>query len=169
MQRRDMRALTPAGVLLLAVDYRVGRNLAPAARARLRAHFAANRNPQRLPQVREINVSADEPCLIVSVGKLIQEVSRRLAALQRTLRMVVEDPDVQGGAPTFKGTRLIVRQVAAAVARGVSRQEMAEDYGLTPEMFEAAAIYAEVRPPRGRPARKGKTVGTRSHGFASAA
>jgi uncharacterized protein (DUF433 family) len=162
VQRRDMRALTPAGVLLVAVDYRVGRNLSPAARARLRAHFAANPDPQRLPKVRDVSVSADEPCLIVSVGKLIQEVSQRLSALQRALRMVIEDPDVQGGAPTFKGTRLVVRPVATALARGVPRQEMTEDHGLTPEMFEAATIYAEVRPARGRPTREPRTVGTRS-------
>ncbi len=167
VRRGNIRALTPAGALLVAADCRLGRSLAPAARARLRALLAST-GPNRLPAVTDVNVSIEEPQVIVSLARLKDEVAARLAALQRTLRMVVEDPEMQGGAPTFKGTRITVRPVAVALARGVPRKEMAEDYGLTAEMFEAARIYAEVRPVRGRPKRV-RANGMGSGRFARAA
>ena len=153
VRTRNSRALTPAGALLVAADYRLGRSLSPAARARLREQIAANADPRRVPAVKDISVSIEPPEVVVSLGKLKGEVSGRLLALQRALRMIVEDPDVQGGAPTFKGTRIVVRLVAAALERDVPAEELFEDYGLTPEMLEAARIYAEVRPARGRPIR----------------
>ena len=161
VRSRNQRTLTPAGALLVAADYKLGRSLAPAARARLRERIAANADPQRIPAVKDISVSTESPEVVVSLGKLKSEVSERLTALQRALRMVVEDPDVQGGAPTFKGTRIVVRLVAAALARGVPVEELFEDYGLTAQMLEAARIYAEVRPARGRPIREVAVSGKR--------
>jgi uncharacterized protein (DUF433 family) len=169
IRRRDTRALTPAGAFLIAADYRLGRTLAPGARARLRLHLVRNADPQRLPHLTAVDVSKDGLQVVVSLGRIREEIAGRLAALRRTLRLVVEDPDVQGGAPTFKGTRITVRPVAMALARGVSRQEMSKDYGLTAEMFEAARIYDEVRPARGRPGRHAARGLARSRGAARAA
>jgi uncharacterized protein (DUF433 family) len=131
------------------------------ARARLRERLSATVRSRRVPAVKEITLSADSHEVVVSLGKLKTEVSERLAGLQKALRMIVEDPDVQGGAATFKGTRIVVRLVAAALARGVPVEELAEDYRLTPEMLEAARIYDEVRPARGRPTREFHASGKR--------
>jgi uncharacterized protein (DUF433 family) len=154
VRTRNRRGLTPAGVLLMAADYRVGRSLSATARAKLRQQIAANADPHRVPAVKSINVSTEPPEVLVVLEKLRDEISERLTALQKALRMIVEDPDVQGGAPTFRGTRIVARLVAAAVARGVPADELFEDYGLTPQMLEAACIYAEVRPARGRPVKE---------------
>ena len=60
--------------------------------------------------------------------------------------------EIQGGAATFKGTRLLVHQIASLLLEGVAEAELRTDYPhLTPEMIEAAEIYARSHPPRGRP------------------
>ena len=75
-----------------------------------------------------------------------QDRYRRAAAL------IVEDPDVQGGAATFRGTRLLVHHVADLLDQGVPEAELREDHPrLTPEMIEVARIYAKAHPRRGRP------------------
>lgn len=59
--------------------------------------------------------------------------------------LIVEDPDVQAGAPTFRGTRILVLPVAQALRRGVHRAEIKADYGLTDEQLEAALAYEAAR------------------------
>jgi uncharacterized protein (DUF433 family) len=62
-------------------------------------------------------------------------------------------PEVQGGEPVIAGTRLPVRAVAERLRRGDALDDLAEDYpGITRDAFEAARIYAESHPRRGRPA-----------------
>ena len=61
----------------------------------------------------------------------------------------VADPDVQGGVPTFKGTRIPVYQITGLLKRGVPERELREDYPhLTAEMIDAAQIYVRVLPHR---------------------
>ena len=64
--------------------------------------------------------------------------------------LVVEDPDVQGGAATFKAARIPVQQVAKLLARRADEAELFEDYPrLTQQMIEAARLYAKLHPERG--------------------
>ncbi len=66
--------------------------------------------------------------------------------------LIVEDAEIQGGAATFRGTRLLVHHIADLLGQGVSTTELQEDYPrLTPEMLVAAPIYARAYPQRGRP------------------
>jgi uncharacterized protein (DUF433 family) len=68
------------------------------------------------------------------------------------MKLIVEDPEIQGGAATFKGTRLLVHDVAGLLQQGVPEAELREDYpNLTPEMIGAARIYVQAHPRRGRP------------------
>ncbi|GGK46096.1 DUF433 domain-containing protein [Salinarimonas ramus] len=53
---------------------------------------------------------------------------------------------MQAGAPTFRGTRVLVRPVAAALARGVDREKLKEDYRLSDEQLSAALVYVAARP-----------------------
>lgn len=83
---------------------------------------------------------------------------RRIAELRRYLegreRYIERHPEVQEGEPVVVGTRLPVRGVAERLNRGESIDDLVEDYpGTPPEAFEAAWIYAEAHPRRGRPAR----------------
>jgi uncharacterized protein (DUF433 family) len=71
---------------------------------------------------------------------------------QKAMQMIVENPEIQGGVATFKGTRLIVHHIAALLDQGVPEAELREDYpNLTPAMIAAARIFAQAHPRRGRP------------------
>jgi uncharacterized protein (DUF433 family) len=79
-------------------------------------------------------------------------VTERLQRYRKAMRLIVEDPEIQGGAATFKGTRLLVHHIAGLLQQGVPEAELREDYpNLTPEMIEAARIYVQAHPRRGRP------------------
>jgi uncharacterized protein (DUF433 family) len=68
------------------------------------------------------------------------------------MRLVVKDPDIQGGAPTFKGTRIVVRHIAALIAQGATEAELREDYPrLTHDMIAVAQRYARAHTLRSRP------------------
>jgi uncharacterized protein (DUF433 family) len=53
------------------------------------------------------------------------------------------DPRVLVGKPVIRGMRISVAQIVTAVAAGVPRQELLEDYpGLESEDIQAALLYA---------------------------
>ena len=71
---------------------------------------------------------------------------------RKAMRLIVEDPEIQGGAATFKGTRMLVHHIAGLLQQGVPEAELREDYpNLTEEMIKAAHIYVQAHPRRGRP------------------
>jgi uncharacterized protein (DUF433 family) len=72
------------------------------------------------------------------------------AEISAAMALVVEDPDVQGGAATFRGTRILVQQIAQSLAQGADEAELFQDYPrLTREMVEAARLYGKLYPDRG--------------------
>jgi len=107
---------------------------------------------------------AEAPRNVVSLeGGLIKidlrEPRRELAASLRDLRrargLVVSDPEVLGGDPVFRGTRVPVHVVAELVAQGSKPAELIESYPrLNDEMIRLAPIYAAAYPLRGRPRRQ---------------
>jgi uncharacterized protein (DUF433 family) len=125
------------------------------------------RLPDRLttPELRRrvFDALADAPRNVVSLeGGLIKidlrEPRRALAAslrdLRRARRLVVSDPEILGGDPVFRGTRVPVHLVAELVAQGSKPAELIEGYPrLTAEMIRLAPVYAAAYPLRG-PRRK---------------
>jgi len=86
----------------------------------------------------------------------LREPRRELAASLRTLRrardVVVSDPDIMGGDPVFRGTRVPVHLIATLVGQGSTETDLLEVYPrLTAEMVRLAPIYAAAYPLRGRP------------------
>jgi uncharacterized protein (DUF433 family) len=76
----------------------------------------------------------------------------RLTSLERSLTHVVSDPDICGGRPTVRNTRVPVHTVYEIKQLGASDAELLEDFpSLTPETLDAALAYAAAYPPRGRP------------------
>ena len=74
--------------------------------------------------------------------------------LRRARRMVVSDPEILGGDPVFRRTRVPVHLVAELVGRGSTPAELIESYPrLTAEMVRLAPVYAAAYPLRG-PKRK---------------
>ena len=65
---------------------------------------------------------------------------------------IVSDPDILGGTPVIKGTRITVYAVLGRLQDGETVDDLAHDNPDVPrEAFEAAAIFAKAHPLRGRP------------------
>ena len=53
------------------------------------------------------------------------------------------NPNVMVGKPTIRGLRITVEQILKALARGITTQELLEDYPeLEPEDIQAVLLYA---------------------------
>jgi uncharacterized protein (DUF433 family) len=59
--------------------------------------------------------------------------------------------DILGGEPVIKGTRIAARHVADLIKAGATRAEVAEDLDLTDRQIDAAVVFDQTRPKRGRP------------------
>ncbi len=76
----------------------------------------------------------------------------RLGRLEEARAMVVTSPEVLGGTPVIRGTRVPVYDVAASTAAAMPVDRILAAYpSLDADKVELAAIYAEANPPRGRP------------------
>ncbi len=92
--------------------------------------------------------------LTVSLWEFATSAEDRHAKLAAAREMVAEDPDILGGTPVVRGTRIPVHDVAASVAAGLSHERIRSAYpGLDDRAIELATIYAEATPLRGRPKR----------------
>jgi uncharacterized protein (DUF433 family) len=93
--------------------------------------------------------------LVIRLDPAMTSIGRQLDSYrQRRERYIETDPEIQGGEPVIAGTRLPVSSVATGLKRGDSLDDLAADYpGVPKTAFEAARIYAEAHPRRGRPAR----------------
>ena len=81
-----------------------------------------------------------------------RELATSLRELRRARRLVVSDPEIMGGDPVFRGTRVPVHMIAELLAQGSTQAELLEGYPrLTAEMIRLAPVYAAAYPLRGRP------------------
>lgn len=113
---------------------------------------------------RVFDALADAPRNAVSLeGGLLKidlrEPRRALAAslrdLRRARRLVVSDPEILGGDPVFRGTRVPVHLIADLVTQGSKPADLIEGYPrLIAEMIRLAPVYAAAYPLRGRPRRQ---------------
>ena len=133
--------------------------------SRCRSNVASPPASQPLELRRKVfHALAEAPRNTVSLeGGLIKidlrEPRRALAASLRDLRrarhLVVSDPQILGGDPVFRGTRVPVHMIAELVAQGSTPAELIEGYPrLTAEMIRLAPVYAAAYPLRGRPRRQ---------------
>ena len=85
----------------------------------------------------------------------IMETDARATLLESARAMAVLDPDVLGGTePVVRGTRVPVRDVAAAVVANLPLADILASYpSLTAEQVDLAVLYASVERPRGKPRR----------------
>jgi uncharacterized protein (DUF433 family) len=91
----------------------------------------------------------------IDTGKALADVRRRMALYEHARKRIVSDPDIMGGTPTIRGTRITAQSVLGRVAAGDTIDSILEDYPyLDRETVEGAAVYAAANPPRGRPAGK---------------
>jgi len=90
--------------------------------------------------------------LTIDFAPFWKTVDERLERLEAARRAVVSDPEIMGGVPVIRATRVPVYDIAASVQAGISADEILAAYpSLKPEHVELAALYAEANPLRGRP------------------
>jgi uncharacterized protein (DUF433 family) len=145
VRRRGQKYLVPEALICIRLDYKLPKEVPVKVRrfvyGKLKTSSAAR-----------VRYGTDLFSYVVDPGPASQTVTSRLQRYREARKMIVEDPEIQGGVPTFKGTRIPVHQIAALLLQGVPDKELREDYpNLTPAMIEAALIYVQAHPRRGRP------------------
>lgn len=90
--------------------------------------------------------------LTIDLLPFMKGASERLDDLAAAREMVTTSPDILGGTPVIRGTRVPVYDVAASVAAGHPTERILAAWpSLDAEKVRLAAIYAEANPLRGRP------------------
>ena len=94
-----------------------------------------------------------------------QTVARNLAAYRWGRRRIVSSPEILGGEPVFRGTRVPLQHVASLYRKGVPEREIAEDFpALSDRDFAYARLVARFGEKPGRP--KKRLAFKRGHGVA---
>jgi uncharacterized protein (DUF433 family) len=90
---------------------------------------------------------------IIDPTSVVRDVNARLALYERAQADLIErNPEILGGTPVVKGTRLNVYAIAGRLNEGETIDEMLQEYPyLTRDHIEAAQLYAKANPLRGRP------------------
>jgi uncharacterized protein (DUF433 family) len=109
---------------------------------------------QRSPKTNLIAVG-DGTALFVEIKAARRKVEGQLKQLAHIEETVVTDPEIMGGTPVFRGTRIPVDLVADMLAQGATAEEILEGYPtLNNEKVAFAPLYMRAFPRRGRPTRR---------------
>jgi len=137
------RLIDARALVSLSIERRLSDRIAPELRRQVFDALAeAPRNV----------VSLEGGLVKIDLREPRRELATSLRELRRAKRLVVSDPEIIGGDPVFRGTRVPVHVVAELVAKGSTQAELLEGYPrLTAEMIRLAPIYAAAYPLRGRP------------------
>jgi uncharacterized protein (DUF433 family) len=136
------RLLDEPALVYLSLERRLAADTTPEFRRRLFAEMAA------APNRNAVTVGA----LRLDLREPRREVRERLKQLSRAKRIVVTDPEILGGTPVFRRTRVPVHHIAYLLRQGDTPEALRKAYPrLTEEMIRLAPIYAEAHPARGRP------------------
>ena len=107
---------------------------------------------RRGPAKREFSVFGGG--LSLDLKRVLDEVRSSLTRLERAWKMVLEHPEIRGGEPCIRGTRIGVYEIAGMLEQGASEDEILEGYpSLKREQLELAKIFAQAHPRKGRPPR----------------
>jgi uncharacterized protein (DUF433 family) len=161
---RQVHRIVDAGLLGGAVKRRdKARLLAPRALVGLKlAHETADVLTLRsrravvatsIRRPRQAMIRSD--VVVVDVRPAARAVRSGLSQLSKARGIVASAPDVLGGTPVFKGTRIPVHDVADMLANGDRPAAILKAFPqLDQDRIRLAAIYALAYPPRGRPRTK---------------
>lgn len=145
---RPRRLLPPEAVAYVAVLRRLGLALPPAYK---RALLAALRR-LRPDEARSARVRLGE-AVELDLGRLLGDLMERVARYRAARDAHIAcDPEILGGTPVIRGTRMTVYSVLGRVEHGDSIDAILEENpDLSREALEAAVTYARAHPPLGRP------------------
>jgi len=100
----------------------------------------------------DVDWTVDLPALHVQLLSFVTDATARARLVRRAEETIVEDPDVMGGTPVFKGTRVPAATVAASKRAGFGMDQLREAYPfLTPDLVLDAETYLQIHPKVGRP------------------
>ncbi len=103
--------------------------------------------------VPEAPISVTET-VTIDAPRLLAPVVARMERYEQARQRIERNPAVMRGEPVIKGTRLLARTLHARLKGGETVEAILTDYPyLDREMVEAAVLYIEANPARGRPAR----------------
>jgi uncharacterized protein (DUF433 family) len=140
---RPTRMLEARALVSLSLERRLADRIAPELRRKV---FDA------LGDAPRNTVSLEGGLLKLDLREPRRELAASLRTLRRARRIVVSDPDIMGGDPVFRGTRVPVHMIAELLEQGAAEAELLESYPrLTAEMIRLAPIFAAAYPLRGRP------------------
>ena len=146
LQRDCQPGLTRWGAVCFVIDQEMPKDVPVAVRRQLYTTI--------LDRQSTASVRLDRGVLsyLVDVKTVADRVAGDLARYRSAMDLIVRDATIQGGAATFRGTRILVHQIAELLAQGADEAELREDYPrLTPAMLAAAPVYVRAHPRRGRP------------------
>jgi uncharacterized protein (DUF433 family) len=138
-----IRLLDLRGLMSLTLERRLADRFVPELRREVfDALASAPRN----------RLSLEGGFLTIDLREPRRELAASLRALRRARDLVVSDPEILGGDPVFRGTRVPVHLIAALLGQGSAEADLLEAYPrLTAEMVQLAPVYATAYPLRGRP------------------
>jgi uncharacterized protein (DUF433 family) len=139
-------SLTRQAAICLVIDRDLPEEVPVSVRRDLYARIVAQAGLGR------VQVERGVLSYVVDVASAARRLDKALACYRDAMQLIVEDDRLQAGAATFKGTRILVHQIADLLAQGCGAEALREDYPrLTPAMIAAAPVYARAHPRRGRP------------------
>lgn len=137
------RLLDARALVSLSIERRLSDRIAPELRRQVFDALAVS--PRNV-------ISLEGGLVKIDLRQPRRELATSLRELRRARRLVVSDPEIMGGDPVFRGTRMPVHMIAELVAKGSTQTELLESYPrLTGEMIRLAPVYAAAYPLRGRP------------------
>jgi uncharacterized protein (DUF433 family) len=137
------RLLDALALVSLSLERRLSDRIAPELRREVFDALAAS--PRN-------TVSLEGGLVKIDLREPRRELATSLRDLRRARRLVVSDPEIMGGDPVFRGTRVPVHMIAELVAQGSTQAELLDGYPrLTAEMIRLGPVYAAAYPLRGRP------------------
>jgi len=146
IRRNRQPLLTRWGAICVVIDQAMPKDVPVAVRKQIYAQIKGS------TRSREIKSKRGILNYVVDVKSAADKIDANLAKYRKAMRLIVEDPEIQTGAATFRGTRILVHHVADLISQGATEAELREDYPrLTREMIAAATVYAKAHPRRGRP------------------
>lgn len=90
----------------------------------------------------------------VDVQPFIHAALDRAREVAQAEALVETDAEVQGGTPVFAGSRVPLDVVLSSLAKGIPLDRLKMSYPFLTEVhIQAAEVYTNVHPPRGRPRR----------------
>lgn len=146
--RRRRRMMTSAAVGCAALFDRLDLDLPVTRKRQIARRLAA------LPSAKWRTARIElAPAVSLDVGRLVGDIMRDAERyrIDRDAHIAI-DPEILGGTPVMRGTRLSVHAVLGRLDGGDSLDDLLADYPHIPRAaIEAAAIYARAHPLVGRP------------------